>query len=62
MEIEFANPVKHLSKKTLTGYEAESMIYEDTEHQWEKKLKNRITNGSLSPLVVMDRNVLKNSI
>ena len=54
-EIEFTNPVKHLSKKTLKDFEPESMIYEESEFQWEKKLKNRITNGSISPLVVMDR-------
>ena len=45
----------HLSKETLGDFEPDSLVYEPTEHQWEKKLKNRITNGSVSPLAVMDR-------
>lgn len=42
-------------QKTLGDFEPDTLVYEPTEHQWEKKLKNRITNGSVSPLAVMDR-------
>ena len=47
--------VKWLSKKTLGDYEPASLVYDATEHQWEKKLKNRITNGAVSPLAQYDR-------
>jgi len=55
LEVKAVNPMIHLSKETLGDFEPDSLVYEPTEHQWEKKLKNRITNGSVSPLAVMDR-------
>merc|ERR1712235_200335 len=55
MEVKAVDPLKWLSKSTLKDFEPDSLVYEPTEHQWEKKLKNRITNGSVSPLAVMDR-------
>jgi len=54
-EVGFTDPTKWLSEKTLGDYVPESLIYEETEHMWEKKLKNRITNGSVSPLSQYDR-------
>ena len=54
-EVGFTDPTKWLSKETLGDYVPESLIYEETEHMWEKKLKNRITNGSVSPLGQYDR-------
>ena len=46
---------KTLTKETLGDFEPYTLVYESTDHQWEKKLKNRISNGSVSPLAVMDR-------
>ena len=54
MEVSFTDPQKHLSKETLGNYKPEKLSTLD-EHLWDKKLKNRITNGSVSPLTVMDR-------
>ena len=55
LEVKAVNPMKWLSKSTLGDFEPDSLNYDATEHQWEKKLKNRISNGSVSPLSVMDR-------
>ena len=44
-----------MSKETLGDYEVPSLAIVPTEHQWEKKLKNRITNGAVSPLAQYDR-------
>ena len=46
---------KPLTQETLGDFEPYTLVYESTDHQWEKKLKNRISNGSVSPLAVMDR-------
>merc|ERR1719223_371183 len=54
-EVGFTDPIKWLSEETLGDYVPESLIYEETEHMWEKKLKNRITNGSVSPIAQYDR-------
>jgi len=56
----FSTPLSSLITRppiqtTLGDFEPDTLVYEPTEHQWEKKLKNRITNGSVSPLAVMDR-------
>lgn len=55
LEVKAVNPMKWLSKSTLGDFEPDSLNYDATDHQWEKKLKNRISNGSVSPLSVMDR-------
>jgi len=54
-EVGYTDPTKWLSEETLGDYVPESLIYEETEHMWEKKLKNRITNGSVSPISQYDR-------